>query len=368
MNNFMNSIFGNFNNNDRRRRGGGTRSSNNNNNNNDNMFNNVMNNVFRSSNFSEEPELNPNQGPPPTAKYVLNRLKETCLNLDDINNGNKNCTICFELQHVGDLAIKLPCGHCYHKKCVWPWLLKHCTCPVCRYELTAEGGNNSNETMSRKEKSDRQRLQAERDRRKREQENELRRKRERLARLEKNETTIKRSKNSKSNNNSNKCYTNCDDGKQNPFDAFPNNDKNDADANPFDIYYDANNDDDEGVTNFTDSNAIDRSSNYSNNHYAGRDNDPVWAVVTSLSVKQLKCVIKAIGLDSSSCIDKRDLIEVLSNACYQPFLIKLSVKELTRRLKYMKLNTKDLLDKELMVQRLKDGVFDIISVQAFDGD
>ena len=193
MNNFINSIFGNTNtNNNRRSRGGGTNRSYNNNTNNNDRFN-----FFSSSNFSQQQqETNPNQGPPPTATYILNRLKETCLNLDDINNGNKNCTICFEIQHVGDLAIKLPCGHCYHKKCVWPWLLKHCTCPVCRYELTA---NNGNEAMSRKEKSDRERLQAQRDKRQREQENELRRKRERLANLEKNEATIKRTKNSKSN-------------------------------------------------------------------------------------------------------------------------------------------------------------------------
>ena len=71
-------------------------------------------------------------------------------------------------------------------------------------------------------------------------------------------------------------------------------------------------------------------------------------------------------MDSSTCIDKRDLIEVLSNACYQPYLMKLSVKELKRRLKCMKFSANDLFDKELIVQRIKDGVFDIISMQSFE--
>jgi hypothetical protein len=81
-------------------------------------------------------------GPPPTEKSVLAQLHETCLDMDDLANGNENCTVCFERQHVGDLAIKLKCGHCFHKGCVWPWLEKHSTCPVCRLELNTSSTNS----------------------------------------------------------------------------------------------------------------------------------------------------------------------------------------------------------------------------------
>jgi hypothetical protein len=92
-----------------------------------------------------------NKGPPPTKRSVLAGLKETCLDLEDVQNGNDVCTICLDEQHVGDLAIKLNCGHCFHKKCVWPWLEQHCTCPVCRLELNDGGaGASSREKAMRR--------------------------------------------------------------------------------------------------------------------------------------------------------------------------------------------------------------------------
>ena len=396
MSNFMNSIFG--------RRNNRRRNNNNNRNNNNgfdvnNLFNGVesmVGNMFPTQQQQQNQQGdNPNQGPPPTAKHVLRRLKETCLNLDDINNGNKNCSICFEAQHVGDLALKLPCGHCFHKNCVYPWLKKHNTCPVCRYELVSEGNNNQ-DAMSRKEKSDRQRLQAQRDAKKREHENELRRKRERLANLEQNEKKMKKEK-ANEYDIGKKCSTNYDDNNnsnnndnildsENPFDVYDDediinnnnnnyndntsNNNNNNNGNSFDMYNDDDIEMSYSTTATTNNNNDDdnkiASSDYSNNQYNGRQDDPVWAIVTSLSIKQLKNIIKAIGLDSSTCIDKRDLIEVLSNACYQPYLMKLSVKELKRRLKCMKFSANDLFDKELIVQRIKDGVFDIISMQSFE--
>jgi len=356
MNNFMQSFFGNFRN--QRRRNSNARP---NGVNQDQaaFMNNFVNNLFEAQQ-NEEP-----QGPPPTDPHVLRRLKESCLNMEDINNGNKTCSICFEEQHVGDLAIRLPCGHCFHKSCVWPWLQKHCTCPVCRYEIVTSNMNYDN--MSNKEKSDRQRIQAQREMRKRQHESELRRKRDRLTMMESSE---KKFKPEATPSGIQPC---------NPFDLYEGSPKeercttnssvNDSSkvgiGNPFDVYDEDDNAGKLSSTEIPSENKGGVSSDYSNNHYVGRDDDPVWAIVTSLSIKQLKKTLQCIGLDSSTCIDKRDLIEMLSNACYQPYLMKLSVKELKRRLRHMKLSASDVVDKSIIVNRIKDGVFNIISMQTF---
>jgi hypothetical protein len=51
---------------------------------------------------------------------------------------NKECLICLEEQKIGAWAVKLQCGHLFHKDCVYGWLEQHCTCPVCRFELETD--------------------------------------------------------------------------------------------------------------------------------------------------------------------------------------------------------------------------------------
>lgn len=47
----------------------------------------------------------------------------------------KDCTICQENYKDGEEIVTLPCGHLFHKECIWPWLLRHATCPTCRFQL-----------------------------------------------------------------------------------------------------------------------------------------------------------------------------------------------------------------------------------------
>ena len=80
-----------------------------------------------------------NRGPPPASTKVLARLPVVKVTPADLEqDANDSCSICMEEHVVGAQATKLPCGHIYHHKCVQGWLEKHCTCPVCRYEMDTE--------------------------------------------------------------------------------------------------------------------------------------------------------------------------------------------------------------------------------------
>jgi hypothetical protein len=57
---------------------------------------------------------------------------------DLLDEANRECCICFCDVNLGDRLTRLPCGHLYHRPCILEWLRKHCTCPVCRYELETE--------------------------------------------------------------------------------------------------------------------------------------------------------------------------------------------------------------------------------------
>lgn len=42
------------------------------------------------------------------------------------------CPICLEDFTDDHEILTVPCGHCYHKPCLWPWLLVSARCPTCR--------------------------------------------------------------------------------------------------------------------------------------------------------------------------------------------------------------------------------------------
>lgn len=58
---------------------------------------------------------------------------------------SQECIICARNYETGDLLVRLPCAHHYHRDCIGAWLRTHRTCPLCRYEIpraksTKEGG------------------------------------------------------------------------------------------------------------------------------------------------------------------------------------------------------------------------------------
>ena len=74
--------------------------------------------------------------PPPASINAINSLHMVQVTAEDLlEETNKECLICLSEQEIGSYSVKLPCGHLYHRPCLVEWLEKHCTCPVCRYEI-----------------------------------------------------------------------------------------------------------------------------------------------------------------------------------------------------------------------------------------
>ena len=74
--------------------------------------------------------------PPPASVKAINSLHSVQVTAEDLlEETNKECLICLSEQEIGSFSVKLPCGHLYHRPCLVEWLEKHCTCPVCRYEI-----------------------------------------------------------------------------------------------------------------------------------------------------------------------------------------------------------------------------------------
>uniref|UniRef100_A0A6V2QNW5 RING-type E3 ubiquitin transferase n=1 Tax=Ditylum brightwellii TaxID=49249 RepID=A0A6V2QNW5_9STRA len=77
--------------------------------------------------------------PPPASESAVQQLPTVVTTAEDlVEESNRECCICFVDIHLGNEVSRLPCGHLYHKNCISEWLLKHCTCPVCRYELPTD--------------------------------------------------------------------------------------------------------------------------------------------------------------------------------------------------------------------------------------
>ena len=80
-----------------------------------------------------------NGGPPPASTDSLRQLVTIAVEAKDlVEETNRECVICFNDNHIGDRVVRLTCGHLFHHDCISRWIAKHCTCPVCRYELPTD--------------------------------------------------------------------------------------------------------------------------------------------------------------------------------------------------------------------------------------
>ena len=89
--------------------------------------------------FFNEPLIIPQNMPP---FHTEENLNMELLNDDQLKELNiTDCTICFE--NINNNAIKTPCNHYFHQKCLDEWIVKNINnCPICRFEFSINNNNN----------------------------------------------------------------------------------------------------------------------------------------------------------------------------------------------------------------------------------
>lgn len=79
---------------------------------------------------------NSHAGEPPATEKILQSLKRTLVTNETNLTELGECSISQESFEIGDIAISLPCNHCYKEEPIVHWLKMHNTCPVCRISLS----------------------------------------------------------------------------------------------------------------------------------------------------------------------------------------------------------------------------------------
>jgi E3 ubiquitin-protein ligase RNF115/126 len=90
----------------------------------------------------EELSQSDRHGPPPASESSIQAMPTVKINQRHLN-GDSHCPVCKEKFELGMEAREMPCKHMYHSECIVPWLEQHNSCPVCRYELPAQGSHVS---------------------------------------------------------------------------------------------------------------------------------------------------------------------------------------------------------------------------------
>jgi hypothetical protein len=88
-------------------------------------------------NISENnPNTRKNDKAGPIKMSVYNLLPENRIkDVSKLDEENKRCTICLEDFINNDKVIFLPCFHIYHKSCIFKWMIKDATCPLCKMDI-----------------------------------------------------------------------------------------------------------------------------------------------------------------------------------------------------------------------------------------
>lgn len=97
-------------------------------------------------------ENDPNRnGTPPAQKEAIEAMPTVKI------EENLQCSVCLDDFEIGSEAKEMPCKHKFHSECILPWLELHSSCPVCRFQMPADGSKDSDgsgNSSSREERGD----------------------------------------------------------------------------------------------------------------------------------------------------------------------------------------------------------------------
>lgn len=68
----------------------------------------------------------------PTMQFAPGVLEESCV----------GCAVCLSDYKVGEVLLRLPCGHHFHSQCGNKWLHRSKNCPLCRGDVASQGSSS----------------------------------------------------------------------------------------------------------------------------------------------------------------------------------------------------------------------------------
>lgn len=81
------------------------------------------------------------RGPPRAPEWAIRALPTVQISARHLN-GEGKCPVCQEKFQLRSGARQMPCDHIFHSDCIVPWLERHNTCPVCRFELPTSSSSS----------------------------------------------------------------------------------------------------------------------------------------------------------------------------------------------------------------------------------
>lgn len=76
--------------------------------------------------------------PPPATAQDLNSIETVKMSVNGRLRGSDACGICMNDFEIGETCSVLSCQHGFHRDCVFKWLKRTNTCPVCRLRVSSQ--------------------------------------------------------------------------------------------------------------------------------------------------------------------------------------------------------------------------------------